>query len=276
MKSLRKTDLATVSGAIVALLGIFFGFRLEGIQLYEIGQLTAALVVFCGTAGAVLISMPWHQIERALKLLPGMLRSAGEGDSHVIHQVVEYARASRQGGLLSLERQVEFIEDPYFRTAMRLAVDSVGPEIMQSVLESDVAGFQSQSESAAVFYETAGGYAPTLGMAGAAIGLIQVMKHLEHIDQVGMGVAAAFVATIYGVLLANLILLPIATKIRARADHRVRICGLIREGSLMIAAGANPSVIRLKLEALAQIVGQTDTSLTSVNRGRSAASIPVR
>jgi chemotaxis protein MotA len=94
-------------------------------------------------------------------------------------------------------------------------------------------------------------------MAGAAIGLIQVMKHLEHIDQVGMGVAAAFVATIYGVLLANLILLPIATKIRARAEHRTHICGLIREGALSIAAGLNPSVIRLKLEALAQI-GEQD------------------
>jgi chemotaxis protein MotA len=258
MKSLRKTDLTTVSGVIIALAGLFFGFRLEGIQLYEMGQLTAALVVFCGTAGAVLISMPWRQTKQALRLLPDMFQHASETPAEVIDHIVDYARAVRQGGLLSIEQKVEAIDDLFFRKAMRLAVDSVGAEVMESVLDSDVAGLKAQSESAAVFYETAGGYAPTLGMAGAAIGLIQVMKHLEHIDQVGMGVAAAFVATIYGVLLANLVLLPIATKIRARTDHRAQICALIREGSLMIGAGANPSVIRLKLEALAQIAEKSE------------------
>lgn len=253
MKSLRRTDLTTVSGVIIAVIGLVFGFKLEGIQLYEVGQLTAALVVFCGTAGAVLISMPWRQTEQALKMIPGMFQHVTEGPANIIDQIVDYARAARQSGVLSIEQKVEAIEDPFFRKAMRLAVDSVGAEVMESVLDSDITGLKVQSESAAVFYETAGGYAPTLGMAGAAIGLIQVMKHLEHIDQVGMGVAAAFVATIYGVLLANLVLLPIATKIRARTDHRAQICALVREGSLMIAAGANPSVIRLKLEALAQI-----------------------
>jgi chemotaxis protein MotA len=265
MKLLRRTDLATVGGVIVAVVGLFFGFKLEGVQLYDVSQLTAALVVFCGTAGAVLISMPWRQTEQALKLFPSMFRSSGERDSDVIHHLVEYARIARQGGVLAIEKQVETIEDPFFRKAMRLVVDTVGPEVMEAVLDSDVAGFKAQSESAAVFYETAAGYAPTLGMAGAAIGLIQVMKHLEHIDQVGIGVAAAFVATIYGVLLANLILLPVATKIRARADRRVYICGMIREGSLMVANGANPSVIRLKLEALAQIGEKTKAPLATVN-----------
>lgn len=267
MKSLRKTDLTTVLGVIIALVGLFFGFRLEGIQLYEVGQLTAALVVFCGTAGAVLISMPWKQTELALQMLPEMFRHVHEGAAEVIEQIAEYARAARQGGLLSIEARVETIEDTFFRKAMRLAVDSVGADVMESVLDCDMAGLKVRSESAATFYETAGGYAPTLGMAGAAIGLIQVMKHLEHIDQVGMGVAAAFVATIYGVLLANLVLLPIATKIRARTDHRVQICTLIREGSLMIATGVNPSVIRLKLEALAQIPDKTEPSVSRAQAG---------
>jgi chemotaxis protein MotA len=267
MKSLRKTDLTTVSGVIIALVGLVFGFKLEGIQLYEVGQLTAALIVFCGTAGAVLISMPWRQTEQALKMIPSMFQHMNDEFPEISHRIVELARAARQGGLLSIEQKVEAIEDPFFRKSMRLAIDSVGAEVMGSVLDADVSGLKAQSESSAVFYETAGGYAPTLGMAGAAIGLIQVMKHLEHIDQVGMGVAAAFVATIYGVLLANLVLLPIATKIRARTDHRVQICTLIREGALMIAAGANPSVIRLKLEALAQIVEETDVRLSRTRTG---------
>ena len=257
MKLLRETDLGTLAGAVIALIGIVFGFRLEGIHLVDIGQLTAALVVFCGTAGAVLISMPWRQTGQALKMIPGMLRNPDERDSIVIDRILAYARGARQGGLLSLEKKIEAIEDPFFRKAMRLAIDTVGSEVMEAVLDSDIAGFTSQSQNAALVYETAAGYAPTMGMAGAAIGLIQVMKHLEHIDQVGMGVAAAFVATIYGVLLANLVLLPVATKIRARAECRIHICGLIREGALSIAAGLNPSVIRLKLEALAQIGEQT-------------------
>jgi chemotaxis protein MotA len=272
MKALRETDFATVSGAIVALIGIFFGFKLEGIHLVDIGQLSAGLVVFCGTAGAVLISMPWKQTEQALKMIPSMLRSPYERDSNVIDHVFEYARGARQGGLLSLEHKVESIEDPFFRKAMRLAIDAVGREVMEAVLDSEVAGLKSQAESAAVFYETAAGYAPTMGMAGAAIGLIQVMKHLEHIDQVGIGVAAAFVATIYGVLLANLVLLPVAAKIRARTDYRLHICGLIREGALSMAAGLNPSVIRLKLEALAQISEQTPgrPAATATGKTRSA------
>lgn len=276
MKSLRNTDITTICGAAIALVGLFFGFKLEGIQLYEMGQISAALVVFCGTAGAVLISMPWRQTEQALRILPNMFQHIDDGPAAVIEKLVDLARASRQSGLLSIEQEVEAIEDPFFRKAMRLAVDSVGTEVMESVLDSDVAGLKAQSESAAVFYETAGGYAPTLGMAGAAIGLIQVMKHLEHIDQVGMGVAAAFVATIYGVLLANLVLLPIATKIRARTDHRAQICALIREGSLMIAAGANPSVIRLKLAALAQIAEEADAPSGARIRAAKPASFSVR
>lgn len=280
MTLLRKTDLATVGGVILALLGLVYGFRLEGIRLCDIGQLTAALVVFCGTAGAVLISMPGRQIQQALKILPGMLRSTSEEETAVIARVFEFAREARQAGLLSLDKKADSLQDPFFRKAMRLAVDAVGPQIMEAVLDSDVAGFRAQAESAAVFYETAAGYAPTLGVAGAAIGLIQVMQHLEHIDQVGKGVAAAFVATIYGVLLANLILLPVATKIRARAERRIQFCALIREGALMIAAGANPSVIRLKLEALAQIADATApgpglVARESVKNGK-IQSLPVR
>jgi chemotaxis protein MotA len=109
-----------------------------------------------------------------------------------------------------------------------------------------------------------------LGVAGAAVGLIQVMKHLDHLEQVGMGVAAAFVATIYGVLLANLVLLPIATKVRARAELRMRACGLMREGVLSIAAGINPTLIRMKLEALAQIAEQPLKRVSAMQAGRAA------
>jgi chemotaxis protein MotA len=248
-----KIDLATISGILIGAIGLIAGLRLEGIEVHDMGQLTAAFIVFFGTAGAVLISTPLDQIKKSLKLLPEMIRNTDLGEREVIDQLLKYAKASRLRGLLSLDSELRLIEDPFFRNAMQLAVDAVPAESITDVLHSEVTGLRSEAESAASFYEAAGGYAPTLGMAGAAIGLIQVMKHLEHIDQVGMGVAAAFVATIYGVLLANLILLPIATKIRARAESRVRICGLIREGVLLIVEGANPTLIRMRLEALAQL-----------------------
>jgi chemotaxis protein MotA len=253
MKQSRGTDLATVGGLIIAAMGLFLGLRLEGIEIADVGQATAALIVLCGTAGAVLISMPLTQTTRALQMLPAMFRNPVERETEVIEEIVRYARAARIRGLLSLERETEKIADPFFRRGMRMAVDSVGTETIESVLDFDISGLKTQAESAAVFYETAAGYAPTLGVAGAALGLVQVMKHIEHVEQVGMGVAAAFVATIYGVLLANLVFLPIATKIRARAESRVRICGILREGVLSIATGVNPALIRLKLGALAQI-----------------------
>lgn len=269
MDILRKADVATIGGLMIATAGLLFGLHFEGIQLSDIGQPTAALIVFCGTMGAVLISMPLQQTIAALKVIPEMLRNPEDRATDVIDNVIGYARIARQRGLLSLEHEVDEETDPLLRRGIRLAVDAVGAETVEMVLDSEIAGVRAHAESTALFYETAAGYAPTLGVAGAAIGLVQVMKHLEHLEQVGMGVAAAFVATIYGVLLANLLLLPIATKIRARSESRIRICGLIREGVLSIASGVNPTLLRMKLEALAQIEEQPQKRLLA-RAGRAA------
>jgi chemotaxis protein MotA len=248
-----KIDIATVAGVSIGAIGLVAGLWLEGIHLYDLTQLTAIFIVFFGTAGAVLISMPLEQTKKALQILPGMIRNPEQPDRAVIEQLLKFSKAARLYGLLSLEKEAQSLADPYFRNAMQLAMDAVSADAIRSVLDAEVVGLRAQAEGSAAFYETAGGYAPTLGMAGAAIGLIQVMKHLEHIDQVGMGVAAAFVATIYGVLLANLVLLPVATKIRARVELRVRTCGLIQEGVLSIKSGVSPTLIRLRLEGLAQL-----------------------
>jgi chemotaxis protein MotA len=270
MNILRRADVATIGGLMIAAAGLLFGLHFEGIKLNDIGQLTAALIVLCGTAGAVLISMPLDQTVDALKMIPQMLRNPAIHQPDVIEEVISYARIARQRGLLALEQEVDEHADPFLRRGLRLAVDAVGAETMRLVLDSEIAGIRAQAESMALFYETAAGYAPTLGVAGAAIGLVQVMKHLDDLEQVGMGVAAAFVATIYGVLLANLVLLPIATKIRARSDARIRVCGMIREGALSIAAGLNPTLIRMKLEALAQIEEQPRKRISVARAGRAA------
>lgn len=270
MKTTHRLDVATLAGFMIAASALLFGLYFEGIGLIDIGQTTAALIVFCGTLGAVLISTPFAQIFAALRMLPEMLRLPVQDDQDIIDVVVKYARVVRLKGLLALEQELDDDADPVLRRGLRMAVDSVGMETVESVLDAELAGIRSQAESTASVYETAAGYAPTLGVAGAAIGLIQVMKHLDHLEQVGMGVGAAFVATIYGVLLANLVLLPIATKIRSRADMRMRACGLMREGVLSIAAGLNPTLIRMKLEALAQIPEEPRKRVSAMGAGRAA------
>lgn len=270
MKKLLRADVATIGGLMIASAGLLFGLHFEGITLNDVGQLTAALIVFCGTLGAVLISMPLEQTIAAIKVIPSMLRNPVERETDVIETIISYARKARQRGLLALDHEIASEEDSLLRRGFRLAIDAVGSDMTMHVLDAEITGIRSQAESAATVFETAAGYAPTLGVAGAAIGLVQVMKHLEHLEQVGMGVAAAFVATIYGVLLANLVLLPISTKIRSRCEARIRICGLIREGVLSIASGMNPTLIRMKLEALAQIEDKPQTKLAAARAGRAA------
>jgi chemotaxis protein MotA len=266
MKVPRKLDLATFVGAGIAVTGILAGLKFEGLNLYDVAQPTAALVVFAGTAGAVLISAPMSQIRQALRGLWEVLFDSSADPCELVDRFLAWSRVARSKGVTSLEKETEQIDDPVLRKAMRLLVDAVGDERIKTVLRLEVSGIEAEAEAAAQFYETAAGYAPTLGIVGAAMGLIQVMKHLEHIEQVGTGIAAAFVATIYGVLLANLILLPIATRIRTKCLHRVRTCQIIAEGALSIAAGLNPALLRINLEALLQIpeTQNTGAGLTAV------------
>jgi chemotaxis protein MotA len=270
MKRLHRADLATVAGLMIAAAALLLGLQFEGIQLADIGQPTAFLIVFCGTFGAVLISTPFRQSFAAFRALPGMVSAPAQREEEVIETVIRLARVVRQRGLLALDQELDDEVDPVLRRGLRMTVDAVGMDSIRTVMDAEVAGIRSQAESIASVYETAAGYAPTLGVAGAAIGLIQVMKHLNRLEQVGMGVASAFVATIYGVLLANMILLPIATKIRARAELRMRACELMREGVLSIAASLNPTLIRMKLEALAQIAEQPAKRVSAMSAGRAA------
>ncbi len=253
MKVAARTDFATLAGAVLAVTAFCVGMWSEGIRWYDVSQLTAALIVFAGTAGAVLISIPFAQTQLALRMLPSVLRQSLDRDRVIIDTLVTLSRSARARGVVSLEQETKKVSDPFLQKALQLAADAVSTDLIESLLDSDVDGLRNQSDRAAAFYETAAGYAPSLGMAGAAIGLIQVMKHLDSIEKVGAGVSAAFVATIYGVLLANLLLLPIASKIRAQAEDRIRICKLVREGVLGIASGLNPLLLRTKLEALAQL-----------------------
>ncbi|MES1257408.1 MAG: MotA/TolQ/ExbB proton channel family protein [Acidobacteriota bacterium] len=253
MRNHRGPDRATIAGAAIAVTGIVAGVGLEGLSLYDVAQPTAALVVFFGTAGAAMLSVPSSQIGHALRVFRKIFFDSPEDPRHLVARFLVWSRASRAKGVASLDGETGRIEDPVLRKGLRLVADAAGETGIRSVMALEVRGIETEAEAAAQFYETAAGYAPTLGIVGAAIGLIQVMKHLDHIDQVGSGIAAAFVATIYGVLLANLVLLPVATRIRTQCLHRIRTCHVITEGLLSLAGGLNPRLLRMNLETLLQV-----------------------
>ncbi len=246
-----KPDLATIGGLFLAMAGILGGMTLEGGNIAEIAQLTAAMIVLGGTMGAVLISSPLHVAMQAIRKLPFVFIDRVESPGAVIEQIIEFASKARKNGIVALEAEVELIPDPFLRKAMTLAVDGTDLTELRKMMELEISLEEHRAEAEVKVYEAAGGYAPTIGIVGAVLGLIQVMKHIENVNEVGKGIAVAFVATIYGVSLANIFCLPAANKLKARVHRTVERRELILEGVIGIVEGLNPKLIRSKLEAYA-------------------------
>jgi chemotaxis protein MotA len=234
------------------LAGIIGGLLIEGGKLKDVAQFTAGLIVLGGTAGAVMVSTPMHVLMGAVRRLAGVFFDATRPMNGLLDEMIEYATKARKQGLVSLEQQALTITDPFLKKAMNLAVDGTDIQEIRKMLELEIDLDQHHAEAEAKVFEHAGGYAPTVGIIGAVLGLIQVMKNLANIDEVGHGIAVSFVATVYGVGLANLLLLPAATKIKSRARSETQRKELILEGVCAIVEGLNPKLIRSKLEAYTQ------------------------
>jgi chemotaxis protein MotA len=240
-------DLASILGIALALLGIFTGMRLEGGSISQITQPTAALIVLGGTAGAVLLQFPLGIVwKAALALRHIFLNRSSQGEA-IVTQIVRFAGQARKLGIVSLDDELPKIGNPFLQQALMLAVDGTGSEQLRSIMQMELENKSEIEEKIPAVFEAAGGYAPTVGIIGAVLGLIQVMKNLDNIGEVGRGIATAFVATIYGVALANLICLPIAGKLKFRHREQIRQREMILEGILSIMAGMNPRMIETKL-----------------------------
>ena len=163
--------------------------------------------------------------------------------------MIQFATKARKNGIVSLESETSAITDPFLRKSINLAVDGTDLQELRKMMETDMALGEQSSEAEAKVWEAAGGYAPTIGIIGAVMGLIQVMKHLEDIKEVGHGIAVAFVATVYGVASANIFFLPAANKLRYRARQAVLHREMVLEGVIGIVEGLNPTLIRMKLES---------------------------
>ena len=251
-KTRVKPDLASLAGIVVASGGILGGLLMEGGKIRDVTQFTAALIVLGGTTGAVMVSMPVKTLIGGLKRLKGVFLDSHVEFSGMIEEIIGFATKARKNGLVSLEAQAFEIEDPFLKKALTLAVDGTDLQEIRKMLELEIDLEEQHAEAEAKVFECAGGYAPTVGIIGAVMGLIQVMKNLANIDEVGRGIAVAFVATVYGVGMANLFFLPAATKIKARIHAETQRKELIVEGVAGIVEGMNPKLIRVKLESYAQ------------------------
>ena len=246
-----RPDIATLAGLLLAGAGIIGGLILEGGSIKDITQVTAAMIVLGGTIGAVLVSTPLNVAIGAAKRLAAVFLDRAAPTDRIIEDIIGYATKARKTGVVSLETDAESIADPFLKKALILAIDGTDLQEIRRMMELEIELAEQRTEAESRVFEAAGGYAPTIGIIGAVLGLIQVMKHLENIEEVGHGIAVAFVATVYGVGVANLFFLPAAAKIKARLHAESRRKELILEGVSGIVEGLNPKLIRSKLEAFA-------------------------
>ncbi len=244
-----RFDVATLAGIVLALAGILGGLLLERGSIQDVAQTTAAMIVFGGTFGAVLVTTPLPVFRRALQGLKAVFLTGDEAMASRIDSLISFAAKARRYGIVSLETEAAGLPDPFLRKAMGLAVDGTDLAELRKIMEIDIALAEQAGEAEAKVWEAAGGYAPTVGIIGAVMGLIQVMKHLEDIKAVGHGIAVAFVATVYGVGSANIFFLPAASKLRARHRAATLMHEATLEGVMGIVEGLNPTLLRTKLSS---------------------------
>ncbi len=254
-KTAGKPDLATIGGLALALAGILGGLLLEGGKMSDVSQITAVMIVFGGTLGAVMVSTPLPALLRAFKKLPQVFLDYANPPNALIEEILNYAVKARKHGVVALEQDAAAIADPFLRKALNLAVDGTDLQELRKMMALEIEIEEKRGEDEAKVFEAAGGYAPTSGIIGAVLGLMQVMKNLEDIQEVGRGIAVAFVATVYGVGGANLFFLPAANKLKARLRGALQIRELMLDGVVGIVEGLNPKLIRVKLEAYANSQG---------------------
>ncbi|HSZ18209.1 MAG TPA: flagellar motor protein [Candidatus Acidoferrum sp.] len=240
-------DIGTIMGLLVAAGAILLGLMLEGGQIAQILQPTAALIVFGGTFGAIMVQFPVRVVLAAFRSLATIFFVPKSDPLGTIQEIVAIAHKARREGIVSLDRDLDKIQSPFMKKALMLAVDGTEPGELRKMMELELEKQGEHEDNIPKVFESAGGFSPTIGIIGAILGLIQVMQHLDNINEVGKGIAVAFVATVYGVGAANLLLLPAAGKLRIRTREEQIIREMTLEGVISILEGMNPRMIENKL-----------------------------
>ncbi|MDR3744794.1 MAG: flagellar motor protein [Acidobacteriaceae bacterium] len=240
-------DKSTLGGLTLALSGVGLGLLLDGGKLMQVLQPTAALIVFGGTLGAVMVQFPLQIVLQAIGQLKYVFLNVEPESDSLVQNILRYAYKARKEGLLSLDAELGKIQDPFLKESLMLAIDGVNATDLRKMMELQLDYQGEKDERIPKVFDAAGGFAPTIGIIGAILGLIQVMQHLQNINEVGKGIAVAFVATIYGVASANLLFLPWAGKMKIRIRERQIIQEMTLEAVLSIVEGVNPRALELQL-----------------------------
>jgi chemotaxis protein MotA len=241
-------DRGSLIGLILAVVAILGGQALEGGQLGLFLQPAAFVIVVLGTLAAVLLHYPLPVFMKGVRMAKWAFRPPESEADALIRRVTQWSHTARQEGPLALEKYVVMTHDPFQKTGLQLLIDGADAAKLRDTLDVQIVSFETAERQAARVWEAAGGYSPTLGILGAVIGLIHVMENLAEPGKLGTGIAVAFVATIYGVGLANLVFLPIANKIKFAIARRVSEREIICDGLMGIAQGDNPRIIEARLK----------------------------
>lgn len=245
-------DKISLAGLAIGMVAIIGGQFLEGGHISSLVQPTALLIVLGGTLGAVLLQSPLHVFKRGVRMAKWVWVPPVIEQKRVIDDILAWSQVSRREGLLALENYIPRIKDDFTKKGLQLLVDGADPERIRELLEVEIDSFEDEWKQSAKIWESAGGYSPTIGILGAVMGLIHVMENLSDPTKLGAGIAVAFVATIYGVGLANLIYLPIAGKLKYYISRMVLSREMLIDGLVGIALGDNPRIIESRLRGYIQ------------------------
>jgi chemotaxis protein MotA len=241
-------DKISLFGLLLGVLAIVLGQVMEGGHIGSLVQPTAFFIVIGGTLGAVMLQSSPRTFFLGIRMARWVFSPPTLRPAELVRQVVGWSHVARKEGLLALEAQIPGVSDPFVRRGLQLLVDGAEPEGLRDVLEVEIGAYESQMKLAAKIWESAGGYAPTIGILGAVMGLIHVMENLSDPSKLGSGIAVAFVATIYGVGSANLIFLPIAKKLMSVIHQLALVREMYVDGMVGIANGDNPRMIESRLQ----------------------------
>jgi chemotaxis protein MotA len=243
----REVDLTTILGLVLGLGGLIGGYMMDGGHLSSLIIPSAMVIVFGGTFGAVAVSFPMATLAKIPQALSIAFKEAKRNPRATIEEVVDMASIARREGVLALEQRAQEHPNPFLKDGLMMVVDGTDPELTRQILELEMDAIEHNVDSMAKIFEAAGGYAPTMGIIGTVMGLIHVLGNLDDPTSLGPAIAVAFTATLYGVMSANVIYLPIANKIKIRGKEQVAEMELMLEGILALQAGENPQLIKKKL-----------------------------
>ncbi len=241
-------DITSVLGLALGAFAVFGGAVLEGLPLSALLQLTAFIIVLGGTLGAVLLTSTAKDLKNAVQGLQVVFFGVKEKPTEVRALMVDLALKARKEGILALQNDIGIIEDPFLKKGLELMTDGTDPHLLRELLETELHFFEEDVTGASKVWEAGGGYSPTVGIIGAVLGLIHVMQNLNDPEKLGGGIAVAFVATVYGVAAANLLFIPIGTKLKGNRKVTIMTREMMIEGILSIQAGESPNFIEEKLK----------------------------